>query len=62
MTDVYKRQDELHLRGRGRLELVGEDLAGQGQLSGEIHDLVHQLPGRRAASSCVCLLYTSRCV
>ncbi|KFI88176.1 hypothetical protein BSAE_1813 [Bifidobacterium pullorum subsp. saeculare DSM 6531 = LMG 14934] len=38
------------LRGRGRLQLVGQYLAGQRQLSGEFHDLVHHASGRRAAA------------
>ena len=38
------------LRGRGRLQLFGQDLACQWQLAGEPHDPVHQLPGRGAAS------------
>ena len=39
------------LRGRGRLQLVGQYLAGQRQPAGESHDPVHQLPGRRATPS-----------
>ena len=48
---VHPRVHELHLRGRGRLQLFGQYLSGQGEPAGEPHDPVHHRAGRRATPS-----------